>query len=58
MGWEYVRHGLADQGGQEGNTEFLALFHRTDEAMPWPEPPPEKATDRYIVVGKHSRYTR
>ena len=45
MGWEYVRHTVSPiKGAKEGNTEFLALFHRTDEAMPWPEPPPEKAT--------------
>jgi hypothetical protein len=29
-------------GAKEGNTEFLALFNRTDLEMPWPDPPPVK----------------
>ena len=43
MGWEYVRHTVSPiKGAKEGNTEFLALFNRTGEEMPWPEPAPEK----------------
>ena len=43
MGWEYVRHTVSPiKGAKEGNTEFLALFNRTGEEMPWPQPAPEK----------------
>jgi hypothetical protein len=38
-----VRHTVSPiKGAKEGNTEFLALFTRTDLHMPPPPPPPAK----------------
>ena len=40
MGFEYVRHTVSPiKGAKEGNTEFLALFNRSDREMPYPDPP-------------------
>jgi 23S rRNA (cytidine1920-2'-O)/16S rRNA (cytidine1409-2'-O)-methyltransferase len=39
LGFKYVQHTESPIKGQkEGNTEFLALFTRTDLEMPWPLP--------------------